>query len=206
MGREHRKPQLAMKLLNLNTLHKGLCLAGSGAGEHCSCFVRWTVWGDHITLLFKSIPVQVFRTFLPTAILTWLGGCWVFLHLLSLTWHPMFWDLTSSENSCFCCVLLGFCNAAWAQESIDWAGGSSVPFRSHTGDVSCYRKGRDHWSLFPCKMQTDVFAFALWWQFPQMQHLTCAYYKVNKEILHSNLQLYSWSQSWHRWDTLLCIN
>lgn len=35
-----------------------------------SCFARWTVWGDHITPLFKSIPVQVFRAFLPAAILT----------------------------------------------------------------------------------------------------------------------------------------
>lgn len=35
-----------------------------------SCFARWTVWGDHITPLFKSIPVWVFRAFLSPAILT----------------------------------------------------------------------------------------------------------------------------------------
>lgn len=146
----------------------------------------------------------MFRAFLPTTPLTWLGECCFFLHLFSLTWHPMFWDLSSSECSCFCCALLGFCNAAWAQESIDWAGGSPVGSRSHTGAVRCCSK--DHWSLFPCKMQTDVFDFALSWQFSQMHQFTCAYCKVNKEILHNNLQLYSWSQIWHRWDTLLYLN
>lgn len=52
--------------------------------------------------------------------------------------------------------------------------------RSHIGAVRCYREGKDHWSLFPSKMQTDVFDFVLSWKFPQMHQLTCAYYKVNK--------------------------
>lgn len=169
MGREHRKPELAMKLLNLNTLGRSLCPAGSGAGEHCSCFARWTAWGDHIILLFKSVPLQVFRAFLPTTILAWLVECCFFLHLLSWAWQLVCWVLTSSESCCFSYVLLGFCNA---QGSVDWAGGSSMGSRSHTWAVRCYREGNDHWSLFPCKMQTDMFDFSLSWQFPQMHQLT----------------------------------
>lgn len=158
------------------------------------------------TTLSSSLNLSLYRCSAPSSLLTWLGECCFILNLLSLTWHPMCWGLSSSESSGFCCALLGLCNAAWAQESIDWAGGNSVGSRSHTGDVRCYREGKDCWSLFPCKMQTDVFDFAVSWQFPQMHQLTWAYYKVNKEFLHNNLQLYSWSQSWHRWDTLLYIN
>lgn len=164
------------------------------------CFARWTVWGDYIIPLFK--PLQVFRAFLPTTILTWLGECCFFLHLPSWTRH------TYELGFAFVVCSWGFAMQPEHKSLFtrDWAGGSSVGSRSHSGLVRCYREGKDHWSLFPSKRQTDMFDFSLSWQLPQVHQLTCAYYKVNKEILLNNLQLCSRSQSWHRWDTLSYVN
>lgn len=199
MGREHRKPELAMKLLNLNTLGRSLCPAGSGAGEHCSCFARWTAWGDHIIPRFKSVPLQVFRAFLPTTILTWLVECCFFYpghdSLCAGFWPPVkvvafrmyFWGFAMHKG------------LLTEQEGAPWAPGVTLGLWDATGKVTIIGVS------FHAKCKLICLTFLSHGNSPKCTSWR-AYYKENKEILHNNLQLYSWSQSWHRWGTLLYIN